>query len=95
MPATAHAPSLGAREPDRVPATGQSGPDPGKPGPGPRKLYRIPEAMRLLSLSRSAVYKLIGAGRLDSVKEGAARLIPAEAINEYVALLKAEAEEGR
>ena len=68
---------------------------PGQPDPAWQALYRIPEAMRLLGLSRSVIYKLIGSGRLRSVKEGTARLIPAEAIAEYVALLEAEAEADR
>ena len=62
---------------------------------GDRALYRIPEAMRLLSLSRSVIYKQLRLGRLRSVKEGNTRLIPAEAIAEYVALLEAEAEANR
>jgi hypothetical protein len=37
----------------------------------------------------------IRAGRLRSVKEGNARLIPADAITDYVALLEAEAEAPR
>ena len=68
---------------------------PGQPDPAGQVLYRIPEAMRLLGLSRSVIYKLIGSGRLRSVKEGTTRLIPAEAIAEYVALLEAEAESDR
>ncbi len=78
------------------PGTGQPGP--GRPAPVPepgKALYRIPEAMRLLSLSRSVIYNQIRAGRLRSVKEGTARLIPADAITEYVALLEAEAEASR
>jgi excisionase family DNA binding protein len=77
----------------------------GKPGPGTtgaqhpgieeKALYRIPEAMRLLSLSRSVIYNQIRLGRLRSVREGTTRLIPADAIADYVALLKAEAEESR
>jgi excisionase family DNA binding protein len=78
------------------PGTGQPGTDRPAPGPEPGKaLYRIPEAMRLLSLSRSVIYNQIRAGRLRSVKEGNARLIPADAITAYVALLEAEAEAGR
>ena len=69
-------------------------PDTGKTGPG-KKLYRIPEAMRLLSLSRSVIYNQLRSGRLRSVKEGSIRLIPADAIAEYVALLEAEAEADR
>ena len=58
----------------------------------PRKaLYRVPEAMALLSLSRSVIYRQLRLGRLRSVKEGNARLIPADAIDDYVALLESEA----
>ena len=63
--------------------------------PGSKALYRVPEAMRLLSLSRSVIYNQIRVGRLRSVKEGSARLIPADAIADYVALLEAEAEARR
>ncbi len=61
----------------------------------PKALYRVQEAMQLLSLSRSVIYTQLRAGRLRSVKEGNTRLIPAEAIDEYVALLETEAEAGR
>lgn len=54
-------------------------------------LYRVPDAMRVLSLSRSVIYELIRAGRLRTVKEGRARLVPQSAIAEYVALLEREA----
>jgi len=57
-----------------------------------RHLYRIPEAMRLLSMSRSVIYEQIRAGRLRSVSQGRTRLIPATAIQEYVALLIRESE---
>lgn len=57
------------------------------------QLYRVPEAMRILSLRRSTIYELIRSGRLRSVREGRARLIPASAIAEYVALLKNEAQQ--
>jgi excisionase family DNA binding protein len=56
-------------------------------------LYRIPDAARVLNLSRTVVYEQIRAGRLRAVKQGAARRIPASAINEYVALLEREAGE--
>jgi excisionase family DNA binding protein len=62
---------------------------------GQKELYRVTEAMRLLSLSRSVVYNQIRTGRLRSVKEGSTRLIPADAIADYVALLEAEAEASR
>jgi excisionase family DNA binding protein len=57
-----------------------------------RHLYRVPEAMVLLSMSRSVLYEQIRAGRLRTVSQGRTRLIPASAINEYVALLISEAE---
>ena len=58
-------------------------------------LYRVPEAMRMLSLSRSVIYELIRNGRLRSVREGRARLIPATAIRDYIALLETEAQAER
>jgi excisionase family DNA binding protein len=56
-----------------------------------KKLYRVPEAMEMLSLGRSVIYELMRSGRLRSVTEGRSRLIPASAIAEYVALLESEA----
>ena len=58
-----------------------------------RQLYRIPEAMMLLSMSRSVIYEQIRAGRLQSVTQGRARLIPAIAIQRYVSRLIEEAGE--
>jgi excisionase family DNA binding protein len=55
-----------------------------------KALYKVSEARTVLSLSRSVIYELIRTGRIRSVKEGAARLIPASAITEYVALLERE-----
>jgi excisionase family DNA binding protein len=57
------------------------------------RLYRISEAMQLLSLSRTVIYEQIRAGRLRSVTQGRIRLIPADSIADYVALLRAEAEQ--
>lgn len=56
-------------------------------------LYRVQDATRVLNMSRTVIYDLIRAGRLRTVKEGRARLIPLSAINEYVALLEREAGE--
>jgi excisionase family DNA binding protein len=58
-----------------------------------KAMYRIPEAMRLLSLSRSVIYQQIRAGRLRTVTQGRTRLVPASAIADYVALLESEAAE--
>ena len=56
-----------------------------------KQLYKISEAMHLLSMSRASIYKQLDAGRLRSVKQGRARYIPAAAIIDYVALLEVEA----
>jgi excisionase family DNA binding protein len=60
-----------------------------------RALYAIPEAMELLSLSRTQIYELIRSDRLLTVTQGRRRLVPAEAITTYVALLMSEAGSGR
>jgi excisionase family DNA binding protein len=57
-----------------------------------KELYRVTEAMALLSIGRSVIYELLRSGRLRSVREGRTRLIPASAISEYVALLEQEAD---
>jgi excisionase family DNA binding protein len=54
-------------------------------------LYRVEEAMKALSLSRTVIYEQIRARRLRAVRQGRARRIPASAIREYVALLEREA----
>lgn len=56
-----------------------------------KQLYRVRDAMAVLSLSRSVIYELIRSGRLRSVTQGRSRLIPALAIAEYIALLESEA----
>ena len=54
-------------------------------------LYRIVDAMVVLSMSRSVIYEQIRSGRLRSVTQGRTRLIPASAIADYIALLEQEA----
>ena len=56
-----------------------------------KQLYRVADAMVVLSLSRSVIYEQIRSGRLRSVTQGRSRLIPAKAIAEYVKLLESEA----
>jgi excisionase family DNA binding protein len=56
-----------------------------------KQLYRVPEAMEILSHTRSVIYEQIRSGRLRTVKLGRTRLVPAGAIAEYVALLEREA----
>ena len=50
----------------------------------PAVLYRVEEAAMALRLSRSAVYELIRSGRLRTVKAGRRRLVPVEALTEFV-----------
>ena len=59
------------------------------------EFLRITEAMTVLRLGRTKLYELIRSGRLASVTEGRARLIPTDAIQEYKALLRKEAESTR
>jgi excisionase family DNA binding protein len=57
-----------------------------------RQLYKVAEAMIVLSMSRSAIYEQIRSGRLRSVTQGRSRLIPASAIADCLALLEREAQ---
>lgn len=54
--------------------------------------YKVPEAMAVLSLSRSVIYEEIRSGRLRTVTRGRTRLVPAAALTEYAELLEREAE---
>ena len=56
------------------------------------RLYRVKDAVKLLSQSRSAIYELIRSGRLRTVNEGRTRLISSTAIRDYIALLERETE---
>ena len=55
-----------------------------------KQLYRVADAMVVLSMSRSVIYEQIRSGRLRSVTQGRARLIPASAIADYIVLLERE-----
>lgn len=50
----------------------------------PVALLRVEDAARELSLSRSAIYRLMDAGRLRTVRIGAARRVPADAVEEFL-----------
>jgi len=56
-----------------------------------KEMYRVTEAMEILSLKRSVIYEQLRSGRLRSVRVGRTRLITAAAIDDYVALLETEA----
>jgi excisionase family DNA binding protein len=59
--------------------------------PPEKQLYRIRDAMVVLSMGRSAIYEQIRSGRLRSVTQGRSRLISAAAIADYIKLLEQEA----
>lgn len=48
-------------------------------------LLKPEEAAEILSIGRSKVYELMGTGELASVRIGACRRIPAEALSDFVA----------
>ena len=53
-----------------------------------RLLYRVPEVAQMLGVSRAFLYREIAAGRLRTVKLGAATRIPAEELLRYVGQLQ-------
>lgn len=53
-----------------------------------RLLLKPEEAAEVLSIGRSKVYELIGTGELASVRIGASRRVPAEALAEFVSQLQ-------
>ena len=62
--------------------------------PGAPLMYRVDEVVALVRLSRSVIFEQLRGGRLHSVRQGRARLIPASAVLDYVRLLEREAAEG-
>ncbi|XVQ08123.1 helix-turn-helix domain-containing protein [Spirillospora sp. CA-255316] len=60
--------------------------------PPEMRMFKVEDAMVLLSLGRNTIFELIRSGRLRAVKEGRSRLIPGTAVVEYIHLLEREAE---
>lgn len=54
------------------------------------QLYPIPVVCEKLSLSRSYVYELIAAGKLQTVKAGRRRMVTESAIADYIDSLTAD-----
>lgn len=54
-----------------------------------RLLYAIPDAADQLSISARVLERLISDGAIATVKIGRRRLVPAEALEEYVEKVKA------
>ncbi len=52
-------------------------------------LLSIKQAVHDLGISRTALYELIAAGKIKSVKIGRRRLIPSQAIDDFIAGLAA------
>jgi excisionase family DNA binding protein len=52
-------------------------------------LLTVEEAARRLRIGRTLCYRLIGSGELESVPVGRLRRVPADAVNDYVARLRA------
>lgn len=52
---------------------------------GSKLAYSVEEARRSLGISRALIYELITSGRLHSVKVGARRIIPASALEDFLA----------
>ena len=50
----------------------------------PIKAYRISDACRALSISRSALYRELAAGRLEARKAGGMTLIPARSVDAWL-----------
>jgi excisionase family DNA binding protein len=57
----------------------------------PPVVYRVEEAAEALRISRDAVYELIRSGQLRSFKVGRRRLVPIDALTEYVASVSGDA----
>lgn len=50
----------------------------------PRVAYKVPEAAQALAMCEATVWKLVKSGALRSYKVGAARFVPASALDEFV-----------
>lgn len=55
-----------------------------------KMLYRVPEVVEATGIGRSTLYELMAAGTLESVKVGKSRLIPHDALEAFVARLRAD-----
>jgi excisionase family DNA binding protein len=56
-----------------------------------QQLLTGPEVMAVLRLGRCTVYDLMRSGRLESIKVGRARRVPAAAVDAFVCQLREEA----
>jgi excisionase family DNA binding protein len=56
-----------------------------------QELLTVNRVAAMLGISRVRIYELINEGRLESVKLGRLRRIPADAVDDFVRRLRAEA----
>jgi len=56
-----------------------------------KQFFSIIEAAEYLNIGRSLMYRLIGSGEIKSIKIGHRRLIPIDALNEFIERAKAAA----
>ena len=57
-----------------------------------KMMYRVPEAAEITGIGRSKLYELMSEGEIESVKCGGLRLIPADALDAFVARLRQAAQ---
>ncbi|MFD0150806.1 helix-turn-helix domain-containing protein [Streptomyces sp. NPDC055721] len=57
-----------------------------------RRLHPVPDAAYMLGFERTTAWEEIRLGRLRTVRVGRRRLVPTEYIDEYIEMLKREAE---
>ena len=56
----------------------------------PRLLLTVPEAARVLAISRSKLYELLASGAVRALRIGGSRRIPVSALNDCVSGLLAQ-----
>ena len=56
--------------------------------PEERRLYSVREAHELLNISRAKFYLLVNTCKIETVKVGSRRLVPREALDEFIARLR-------
>ena len=78
------------RKPESWPAKPDWLNDMAEPRTVEKQLFTPSEAAKVLSISRSKLYELIGQGRLSSVRIDASRRVPAQAVVEFIHLLQHE-----
>ncbi len=59
-----------------------------------RLAFRPNEAARVMGVSRDLIFQWLRTGELRSIRIGAARLIPRQALEEFLAGREAEARDG-